>query len=483
MVQFCMDRTTGFAASPGERFEKYTSVLMRAVGHADRAEPLRLYCAGLLLPGERKSVEPMAARLVPGDVRSAHQRMHHLVADSPWSDKQVLAAVREYALPVFKAHGGVQAWIVDDTGIPKKGKHSVGVTRQYCGVLGKQDNCQVAVSLSVGNERLSLPIAYELYLPETWVESKELRRKAGIPDGLAFRTKLEIALDQIRTAAEEGVPRGVVLADAGYGNSTAFRDGITEMGLTYAVGIQAGTTVWPEGAGPAPAKVATGKGRPPSLLTRDEDHQPVSVEALVRTVGKARFRSVTWRQGTRTPLKSRFCALRVRPAHRDYWRAEARAEEWLLVEWPAGQKEPTKYFLSTLPAETPLPTLVRTVKLRWRIERDYEELKDELGLDHYEGRGWRGFHHHATLCIAAYGFLAVERGLFSPSGISLLGLPFQVPPVPEGFRPRGAPDPNSTPRARVRRNDANPDRSPSAPSGSPMSLLPQTNTRRNSRSH
>jgi SRSO17 transposase len=478
-----MGKEAIYGASPSERFEEYTSVLMREVGHADRAEPLRLYCAGLLLPGERKSVEPMAARLAPGRVRSTHQRMHHLVADSPWSDTRILAAVRGYALPVFEVHGGTAAWIVDDTGIPKKGKHSVGVARQYCGVLGKQENCQVAVSLSVANERLSLPIAYELYLPEVWAESKRRRQEAGVPDEVTFRTKPEIALEQIREAVEQGVPQGVVLADAGYGNTTAFRDGITAMGLTYAVGIQASTTVWPQGEGPAPSPAFTGKGRPPRLLRRDDDHQPVSAEVLARRVGRARLRSITWRQGTRTPLKSRFCALRVRPAHRDYWRAEARAEEWLLIEWPAGQKEPTKYFLSTLPADTPLPTLVRTVKLRWRIERDYEELKDELGLDHYEGRGWRGFHHHATLCIAAYGFLAVERGLFSPSGVSLLGLPFQIAPVPKGFRPRGAPDPGTTPRRRVRRHDANTDRPPAPQDASPMSLLPQTGSRSVSRSH
>ncbi len=478
-----MGKEASYGASPSERFEKYTSMLTREVGHADRAEPLRLYCAGLLLPGERKSVEPMAARLVPDDVRSTHQRMHHLVADSPWSDKRVLAAAREYALPVFKAHGAVQAWIVDDTGIPKKGKHSVGVARQYCGVLGKQENCQVAVSLSVANERLSLPIAYELYLPETWVENKRLRRKAGVPDDVVFRTKLEIALAQLRTAVEEDVPRGVVLGDAGYGNSTAFRDAITAMGLTYALGIQAATTVWPQGEGPSPAPAFSGKGRPPRLLTRDEDHQPVSVEDLARKVGRARFRSVTWRQGTRTRLTSRFCARRVRPAHRDYWRAEPRAEQWLLIEWPAGQKEPTKYFLSTLLADTPLTTLVRIAKLRWRIERDYEELKDELGLDHYEGRGWRGFHHHATLCIAAYGFLAVERGLFPPSGVSLLGLPFHIAPVPEGFRPRGAPDPGAAPRRRVHRDNASTDSSRAPQDGSSMSLLPQTRPRRVSQSH
>lgn len=478
-----MATRTGFAPSPSERFESYTSVLMRAVGHSDRAEPLRLYCAGLLLPGERKSVEPMAARLAPGDVRSVHQRMHHLVADSPWSDRRLLAAIRDYALPVFQAHGGVQAWIVDDTGIPKKGCHSVGVTRQYCGVLGKQENCQVAVSLSVANERLSLPIAYELYLPEVWATDRERRQKAGVPDEITFRTKLEIATTQLRAAVEDGVPRGVVLADAGYGNSTPFRDEVTGLGLEYVVGIQAATSVWPEGESPVPAPPFSGKGRPPKLLSRDATHQPISVQALALRIGRARFRSVTWRQGTRAPLTSRFHAVRVRPAHRDYWRAEARPEEWLLIEWPSGQKEPTKYFLSTLPDDTPLSTLVRTAKLRWRIERDYEELKDEIGLDHYEGRGWRGFHHHATLCIAAYGFLAVERGLFSPSGVSLLGLPFQVAAVPAGFRPRGAPDSSAATRPGVDRDHARTNRPRTSGGDSPMPLLPESHHGSPSRSH
>lgn len=478
-----MVKEAAFAPLPGDRFEKYTSELMRAVGHSDRAEPFRLYCAGLLLPGERKSVEPMAARLVPGDVRSTHQRMHHLVADSPWSDDRVLAAIRNYALPVFGAHGGVAAWIVDDTGMPKKGKHSVGVARQYCGVLGRQDNCQVAVSLSVANERLSLPVAYRLYLPEIWAESKELRRKAGIPEDVLFRTKPEIALGQIRNAVEQGVPQGVVLADAGYGNATDFRDGITTLGLTYAVGVQPATTVWPQGEGPLPPPPRGGRGRPFTRLTRSPDHQPVSVQDLARAAGKARFRPITWRQGTRARLKSNFWALRVRPAHRDYLLVTAREEEWLLVEWPAGQKEPTKYWLSTMPVQTPLTTLVRTVKLRWRIERDYEELKDEIGLDHYEGRGWRGFHHHATLCIAAYAFLTVERGLFSPSGVSLIGLPFAVAPVPEGFRPRGAPDPGAASRRPIDRNPAGTNRPLARPNGASMPLLPSSASQTRSRSN
>lgn len=476
-----MRKAKGFAVSPEERFETYTSILMRAVGHADRAEPLRLYCAGLLLPGERKSVEPMAARLAPDDVASTHQSMHHFVADSPWSDERILTAVRNYALPVFEAHGGVQAWIVDDTAIPKKGKHSVGVARQYCGVRGKQDNCQVAVSLSFANERLSLPVAYELYLPENWIAMKELRRRTGIPSDAVFRTKPEIALAQIHDAVGRNDPRGVVLADAGYGNNTAFRDGITTLGLVYAVGIQPSTSVWLIDEALRSDSVARrGTGRPPRQRARDEHHQPVSAEALAREIGRTRFRTITWRQGTRAPLTSRFYALRVRPAHRDYRLEEFRAEEWLLIEWPGGQSEPTKYWLSTMPASTPLTTLVRTVKLRWRIERDYEELKDELGLDHYEGRGWRGFHHHATLCIAAYGFLVVERGLFSPSGVALLGLPFANAALPKGFRPRGAPDPGATSRRTVHHHDADPDRPSARTSRASMSLLPATKRRRRS---
>src|ERR1039458_8768416 len=351
-----MVKTTGFAPLRDERFEKYTSVLMRCVGNSDRAAPLRLYCAGLLLPGERKSVEPMAARRAPGDVRSTDQRMHQLVADSPWRDDQVLAAVREYALLVFRAHGGIAAWMVYDTEIPKKGKHSVAVAWQYCGVLGKQDNCQVAVSLSVANERLSLPMAYRLYLPENWAESKELRKKAGIPGDVVFETKVKMVLSEIRKSAEQGVPQGILLADAGYGNTTSFRKGMTALGLTYMVGIQTTATVWPEGEVPLLPPGRRGKkGRRPTLLTWDKGHQPVPVRDLARIVGKARFRSITWRQGTRTPMTSDFHALRFRRAHGDYKTRIARDEEWLLIEWPKGRTEPTKYWPSTMPANTPLP--------------------------------------------------------------------------------------------------------------------------------
>src|SRR5687768_11132646 len=304
------------------------------------------------------------------------------------------------------------AWIVDDTGIPKKGRHSVGVARQYCGQLGKQDNCQVAVTLSLANDRASLPVAYRLYLPEAWAGDPERRATAGIPQDIAFQTKPQIALDQIRAACAAGLPRGIVLTDAAYG--TDFRTGLTALGLTYAVGIQSSTTVWAPGTRPLPPKPWSGKGRRPTLLRRDDDHQPVPVKDLALSLPASQWRSVTWRAGTNTSLRSRFASVRVPAAHRDDERAELRSEEWLLVEWPDSEAEPTQYWLSTLPADTALQDLMAAAKGRWRIERDYEELKQEIGLNHYEGRGWRGFHHHATLCIAAYGFLIAERCLFPP---------------------------------------------------------------------
>lgn len=415
--------------------------LARAAGHADRHGPLKSYCKGLLLPGERKSVEPMAARLAPSDVRRMHQSLHHVVAAAPWSDDEVLAEVRRQVLPVMQKQGPVVAWIVDDTAFPKQGKHSVGVARQYCGQTGKQDNCQAAVSLSMSTWSASLPIAWRLYLPEAWTEDPERCRKAGVPEGIEFQTKPEIALEQIRRALEQEVPKGVVLADAGYGNGTAFRTAVTELGLFYVMGIESSTTVWESGQQPLPAPVRKpGRGAPPKRLQRSADHQPVSAKQLALTLPASAWKQVRWRQGTQGILRSRFAAVRIRPAHRDYKRTEPHPEEWLILEWPKTESEPTKYWLSTMPASTSLQALVKMAKHRWIIERDYEELKQELGLGHYEGRGWRGFHHHATLCIAAYGFLVSERNRFSPSArAGHVGL--SVPQPSPKFRPRGSPGP------------------------------------------
>jgi SRSO17 transposase len=429
------------------RFASFVEGLSEALGHRDRAGPLRDYCAGLLSGCERKSVEPLAAITAPARVSAQHQSLLHFVGKAPWSDEAVLTKLRELTMPVFESHGGVEAWIIDDTGFPKKGKHSVGVARQYrlalaprrslyCGQLGKQDNCQAAVSLSIANRHASLPIAYRLYLPQEWVDDEQRRLRAGVPEDVAFRTKPEIALEQIAQALKDGVQPGVVLMDAGYGVNTALRDGVTALGLSYVAGVLPQTSVWMEGTGPLPPKPPSGLGRPPKLLRRDKEHQPISVKELALGLPGSDWKTVAWRQGACETLSSRFARLHVRPAHRDYNLTAPKPEEWLLIEWPEGEAEPAKYWLSTLPQDTNFASLVDTAKLRWRIERDYLDLKQEIGIGHYEGRGWRGFHHHATLCIAAYAFLISERETIPPSATrAARGREKAV--LPKSYRPRG----------------------------------------------
>ena len=419
------------------RFTAYVEGLTSVIGHADRAKPLRDYCTGLMMPCERKSVEPMAAITAPERTAAQHQSLLHFVGEGKWSDEKVLAKVRELVLPQIERHGSIEAWIIDDTGFPKKGQHSVGVTRQYCGQLGKQDNCQVAVSLSLANHHASLPVAYRLYLPEDWARDSGRRRKTGVPEEVSFKTKPEIALEQIAAACAASLPRGVVLMDAGYGNNSELRADITALGLAYVAGILSTTTVWAPGTGPLPAKKWSGVGRPPTLLRRDGKHQPISVKELALGLPKRAWRVVKWREGSAEWLSSRFARVRVRAARRDFKLTESRPEEWLLIEWPEGEPEPTKYWLSSLPKDITFRQLVDIAKLRWRIERDYQELKQEVGLGHFEGRGWRGFHHHATLCVAAYGFLVSERETIPPSRPRAAAL-FEELAVPDGYRPRGS---------------------------------------------
>lgn len=427
------------------RLAAYLEGLTGAAGHADRVVPMRNYATGLLLPIERKSVEPMAARLAPGNVRRMHQSLHHLVAEAAWSDEALLGEVRRQVLPAMTRERPLEAWIVDDSGFPKKGRHSVGVARQYCGQVGKQDNCQVAVTVSVATAEASLPVAHRLYLPEAWAQDQQRREKAGVPDEIGFQTKPAIALDQLRQLVEAEVPQAPVLADAAYGNDGSFREGVEALGLAYAVGVQSSTSVWPPGCVPLAPRRRQVLGRRPKLLRRDARHQPLSVRELAFCLGAGDLRTVSWREGTRGAMRSRFGCLRVRSAHRDYWRDQPRPEQWLLIEWPPGAAEPSKYWLSNLPASISLRKLVTVAKLRWRIERDYEELKQEIGLGHFEGRNWRGFHHHATLCIAAYGFLVAERCLFPPRpGSRPPSRRLRLPGLPSGFRPRGAPGQNRT---------------------------------------
>lgn len=458
------------AQSSEARFAAYVEELSLVLGHADRARPFKDYCAGLLLPGERKSGEPMAALVSPSRVSAEHQSLLHFVAQAPWSDAAVLGKVRELVLPTLVAQGGpIEAWIVDDTGFAKKGAHSVGVARQYCGRLGKTDNCQIAVSLSIANHAASLPLAFGLYLPQEWIDDAARRQRAHVPDDVTFKTKPQIALEQIEAALAAGVPKGVVLADAAYGSNGAFRSALTALGLAYAIGVQSHATVWPPGVEPLSAKDWSGRGRRPTRLRRNAQHRPVSLKKLALSLAPSAWKEVTWREGSNAALASRFAAMRVRPAGEDFKRAEPNDAEWLLVEWPEDEADPTKYWFSTLPEDTPLEALVDVAKLRWRIERDYEELKSELGLAHYEGRGWRGFHHHATLCIAAYGFLIRERAALPPS----TGKICKEPGVSERRRPRGAANPARASRRKLDRDpQAQADHRPRENLAS-MSMLPQ----------
>jgi len=412
------------------QFAEYVAGLGSVIGHPERGRPLRDYCTGLMLPGERKSVEPMAARTAPAKTSAQHQSLLHFVANAAWSDEDVLAKVREMVLPAIEKSGPIEAWIIDDTAFPKQGKHSVGVHHQYCGQLGKQANCQVAVSLSIANHAASLPVAYRLYLPEIWTKDRARRKKAGVPKEIKFKTKPQIALEQIRWACESGLPRGVALMDSAYGRDSGLRAGMTELAVPYVVGIMPSTLMWRPGTTPRRMD------KPLNNTGRRDEPDLVSAKKVALGLPKRAWRTVTWREGSAERLSSRFARVRLRVGYNKLIPATL-SPEWLLIEWPEGEAEPTKYWLSTLPENVSLQQLVDLAKLRWRIERDYQELKQEVGLGHYEGRGWRGFHHHATLCIAAYGFLIAERATIPPSAPRSTA-PFQAPALPENYRPRGS---------------------------------------------
>jgi len=343
-----------------KRFDKFLERVSEAVGHVDRREPLRAYVTGLFLPGERKSVEPMAAKIDPCRLRARHQSMHHFVSTAPWNDAAVIKTARDYSLEQFERHGGVHAWVIDDTGMPKKGVHSVGVARQYCGVLGKKENCQVTVSVSLANEALSVPAAYRLYLPDAWANNAKRRKVAGVPKEVKFKTKWQIAVEQVEQLLNDGVIPAPIVADAGYGDTTEFRDSLSALHLPYAVGIKPETSVWPPGQQPLPAAPRKKSGRPATRLRRTSDHRPVAVRKLALSLPKKAWKRVRWREGTRGVMSSRFAAIRVRPAHADdRGRTEPRDIEWLLIEWPSDEEEPTRYWLSTFPEKTALAELVR----------------------------------------------------------------------------------------------------------------------------
>ena len=370
-------------------------------GATQRSEQRRwagVYLRGLMLEGRRKSIEPMAARLEDGD----EQCLQQFVNQSPWSETIVRANLARR----MTAELAPEAWIVDDTGFPKKGRWSVGVARQYSGTLGRVENCQVGVSISAATDAASCPIDWRIYLPEEWDSDAARRRKAHVPDDVRYAPKWQLALEMIDELRGWGLRAPTVCADAGYGEITAFRRGLDDRGIDYIMQVKGGTSAYALNVGPE-RPAWSGRGRPPLARYRAA---PRSLRELVLAAGAGQAVTVTWRQGSRGPMRSRFLALRVRPANVALRRAAASAQtelpaRWLLAEWPPGAQEPSDYWLSSLPADTPLAELVRLGKLRWRIEHDYRELKDALGLDHFQGRSYRGWHHHVTLVSVAHAFL------------------------------------------------------------------------------
>lgn len=370
---------------------------LERIGAAFRTEPQRrsfaVYATGLMGDGERKSAEPMAARACPNPrtVDSAHQRLAYFTRGAEWSDRDVRREAARYALEAMTTREPVLDWIIDDTGFPKQGRHSVGVQRQYTGTLGKIGNCQVGVSLSIATRSDHVPVDFALYLPESWTEDPARRKDGHIPKDVTFKTKPELALEMIQRAVADGFPPGLVLADSAYGDSADFRRGLRCEGLDYAVGVHRTTTVW----------------RLDSLGRRQGE--PVAVGDLASAIGRRGFRRITWREGTRGKLASRFAVERVVLAQDDKVDPGQREVVWLLMEWPYDEGAPTKFSVATLPASMSRRQLVRRVKGRWRTERVYQDAKGELGLDHYEGRSYRGWNHHVSVVLVCFAFIVAER--------------------------------------------------------------------------
>jgi SRSO17 transposase len=351
------------------------------------------YAMGLLSDGDRKSAEPIAARACgdPAEVDAAHTRLLHFVKDSVWSDHDVRLFAARHGVAAICQREPIESWIFDDTGFLKQGKHSVGVQRQYTGSAGKVTNCQIGVSLSLASRSYHLPVDFELYLPASWTDDPARRRKARIPQHREFKTKIELAMAMLERAVADELPPGVVLADSFYGDSSEFRAKIRSLNLDYAVAVERRTKVWCMD----------------TLQRRRGD--PLLLEALVKQVDPAAYRRVTWRQGTKKDLSARFAFLRVVPFTDDSSEPSTREDVWLVIEWEDGEPEPTKYYFSSLPLSTSHKELVRILKQRWRTERVYEDLKNELGLDHFEGRTFPGWHHHVSVALACYAFVVAEQ--------------------------------------------------------------------------
>lgn len=375
----------------------FLNEMLVTLGRSERRGWGSVYVRGLLSAGGRKATASMAVRVSDGNV----QAMQQFIGQSPWPWEPLRKGLARRMVETLHP---AAAWVVDDTGFPKKGNHSVGVARQYTGTMGKIGNCQVAVSLHYATDNAAVPLDFTLYLPEEWLEA-ERRREAGIPREVTFQPKWALSLALIDRALAWEVPRGVISADAGYGNTTEFRMGLAKRKLLFVVGVQNATTVWVDtGNLVAPSQGRRGRPRRKPLGVGD----PMSIAEVSRSWPQERWQRVTWREGTKGPMTSRFAAARVLPSH-GYQHGGAKEDTlWLLAEWPEGEAAPAKFWLANLPEDTSLLSLVRLAKIRWWIEQGYQQLKDELGLDHYEGRSWQGWHHHVSMTMLAFDFLVME---------------------------------------------------------------------------
>lgn len=404
--------------------------MLEGQGRPERRDALGHYITGLLLDGERKSIQPMAARLTedPAAADAMRQRLQDCVSASRWSEVDLQ---RRFAIKMDRELPGLEVMVIDDTGFAKKGTHSVGVARQYSGTLGRTDNCQVMSSVHLAGDLGSAMVAQRLYLPTEWTDDRARCRAVGVPDEVEFKTKWQIAIDLIDQTLGFGITRWPVLADAGYGEIAEFRDALTQRGLTYVVGVRSTQLIWPPGTNPKVPTWRSGKRGRPHSRWRDGNKRPIRIAELVKSIPRERFKTVSWREGARGKLSSKFLAYRVRSAAKHGRGRPPSDEQWLLCEWQSCDSEP-KFYLSTLPANLSLKELVRITKQRWRVERDYQDLKGEVGLDHFEGRTWRGFHRHATLCAVAHGFLALRRALSPPiqDEVDAAGSPASAPADP-----------------------------------------------------
>ena len=396
-----IDDVVGLAPEVKERLTAFMADVAQGLGRSEQRRCAELYARGLLEAGARKSLEPLVCRLgEDGD----YEALQHFLADSPWDPVVVQRAVAERVAGEI----GVQAWVIDDTGIPKDGKHSPGVKRQYSGTLGKIGNCQIAVSVHAVGEGGTVPLDWALYLPEEWCEDLERRRKAKIPDEVQFQTKPELAGGLIERAAGWEIPSAPVLGDQAYGKNSELRTRLDRAGIEYVLSINADARVYePDTIFTVPERKRGSRGPAPSALVADR--APRQLTELAASLSPEDYQTLVYRTRDGEEVSSRFATLRVIAAHPiEHDRREPR-EEWLIIEWPEGDQQPSDYWISNLPADTAPERLARLARLRWMIELDYRELKGELGLDHYEGRSYLGFHHHCAIVTAAHGFLTLER--------------------------------------------------------------------------